>query len=232
MSSLGVFFSKLKWNSMLGGAAMQMPLEVTFNDVQKTPWVEEYIQERADQLDQMATNLISCRVVVERAQHRHHTGNPYRTRVEVRLSPHKDLVATKEGVVGDTQVQLRPIIRKAFEAMEKQVRKHTEKRNNDVKHHDEPRALVVRMFPDEGYGFIKSPVDGEEYYFHKNSVLHNDFERLTPGTEVRFEPEMGDEGLQASTVQVVNKPGERATPGEEEIEPPAGWEPTGDEQKL
>jgi len=67
-------------------------------------------------------------------------------------------------------------------------------------------ALVVRVFRDKGYGFIKT-VEGEEYYFHKNSVLHDDFERLKIGTEVRFAEELGREGPQASSVQIVNKRG-------------------------
>jgi len=45
--------------------------------------------------------------------------------------------------------------------------------------------------------------DQRQVYFHRNSVLHGDFERLAVGTEVRFSPEEGDDGLQASSVQVV-----------------------------
>lgn len=58
---------------------------------------------------------------------------------------------------------------------------------------EEPRGLIVRLFPDEGYGFLGTPY-GEERYFHRNSVLHDNFDRLAVGTEVRFEPEMGDAG--------------------------------------
>lgn len=89
----------------------------------------------------------------------------------------------------------------------------------------EPIALVVRLFPNEDYGFIKSPADNEEYYFHRNSVLHGDFDRLEIGTEVRFEPEMGEKGMQASTVQIVSKPGARASEkGSDAAKPPTGWE--------
>jgi cold shock CspA family protein len=42
-------------------------------------------------------------------------------------------------------------------------------------------------------------------YFHRNSVLHGDFDRLSVGTEVRFSPEDGENGPQASSVQVVGK---------------------------
>ncbi|MDX1634253.1 MAG: HPF/RaiA family ribosome-associated protein [Marinobacter sp.] len=204
---------------------MQIPLELKFDGVTHSQWIEDYVRERAAKLDRMCDNLMSCRVVVERAQHHHNTGNPYRARVEVTLPPKKDLVADKQGTVSDPHVQLRPVIRKAFEAMEKQIKKETARRNGAVKVHDEqPSALVVRMFPDQDYGFIKSPTDGTEYYFHRNAVLHDDFDRLTPGTEVRFEAEMGDDGPQASTVQIINKPGARPHTGAEESEPPEEWQ--------
>ncbi|MBS3803610.1 MAG: HPF/RaiA family ribosome-associated protein [Oleiphilaceae bacterium] len=204
---------------------MQIPLEVKFNDVDRSQWLDDYIEERVERLDRMCDNLISCRVTVGRAQHSHNTGNPYRVLVEVTFPPKKDLVVDKQGTVGDTQVQLRPVIRRAFEAMEKRIQKETDMRNGDVKHHEEPTAMVVRLFPEQDYGFIKSPSDNEEYFFHRNAVLHGDFDRLTPGTEVRFEPQMGYDGPQASSVQVVSKPGVAATDHPENgAEAPAGWE--------
>lgn len=205
---------------------MQTEPVVKFEGISSSPWIEDYIQDRVQRLDRMCDNLISCRVVIERAQHQHNTGNPYRARVEVTLPPKKDLVADKQGTVADPQVQLRPIIRKAFEAIEKQIQKETARQKGGAKqhHNDTPTAMVVRLFPDQDYGFIKSPTDNEEYYFHRNSVLHGDFDRLTPGTEVRFEAEMGEEGPQASTVQIVSKPGVSPTEDPEGVEPPAGWE--------
>ena len=48
---------------------------------------------------------------------------------------------------------------------------------------------------------------GRELYFHRNSVLNDDFDRLEIGTGVRFVPGAGDEGPKATTVQIVDKPG-------------------------
>lgn len=201
---------------------MQVPLELSYNDIPRSDWIDEYVEDRVNRLEQLCDDLIACRVVIEREQHQKHKGNPYRTRVELTLPPRKDLVGDKQGTVEDPHVQLRPIIRKAFEAVEKQLKKEMERRRGDVKHHEEPHALVVRIFPEQDYGFIKSPEDGEEYFFHRNAVLHDDFDRLTPGTAVRYVAEMGEQGPQASTVQIIDKPGARA--GEEEAaEPPAGW---------
>ena len=44
---------------------------------------------------------------------------------------------------------------------------------------------------------------------YRNSVVQNDFDRLEIGTGVRVIPRDGAEGPQASTVQIVDKPGAR-----------------------
>ena len=71
--------------------------------------------------------------------------------------------------------------------------------------------MIEKLFAEEGYGFIRALDDDRQFYFHRNSVLHDDFERLTIGTEVRFAAEQGEDGPQASSVQVVSKPGARLT---------------------
>lgn len=51
------------------------------------------------------------------------------------------------------------------------------------------------------------------------------FDRLEIGTGVRFFVEQGEQGPQASKVQIVNKLGSRVgKSGEEQIEPPLGWQ--------
>jgi len=81
---------------------------------------------------------------------------------------------------------------------------------------------VVRLFSEPGYGFLESADDGHEVYFHANSVLHGDFDRIAIGTQVRYVEELGEEGPQASTVAIIDKPGERARRSSP-IEPPPDW---------
>jgi cold shock CspA family protein len=69
-------------------------------------------------------------------------------------------------------------------------------------------AVVEKLFPQDGYGFLRT-VDGSEVYFHSHSVLHGDFERLEIGSGVRLVAEAGEKGLQASTVEIVDKRGSR-----------------------
>lgn len=194
---------------------MQIPLEIAYHNIEGSAWLDEYIQERAEHLDRVSGGLVSCRVVVERAQHQHHTGNPFRVRVEAKLPPKLDLIGDKEEVVENPQVQLRPIIRHAFDAVEKQVKKQRQMMRGDGKRnatsgHEavavvaENKAVVVRLFKEEGYGFLQVANDEDEYYFHRNALRQGDFEKVELGAQVKFEASMGEEGPQASSVKLVD----------------------------
>jgi cold shock CspA family protein len=47
--------------------------------------------------------------------------------------------------------------------------------------------------------------DGREIYFHRNSLVGAEFDKLEVGTEVRFVEDLGEEGPRATTVHVVGK---------------------------
>jgi cold shock CspA family protein/ribosome-associated translation inhibitor RaiA len=185
---------------------MQIAPEIIFHDVDRTEWVHNYILERVQRLDRFAGGITRCRVTLSAEQASHNKGNRYSVMVEVRLPPNHDIAAKKQKIIREWHTQLPALINLAFGAIEKQLKRTAQLRRADVKSRDgEPRGLIEKLSPD-GYGFIRT-FDNREVYFHRNSVLHGDFERLTIGTEVRFSEEEGEDGLQASSVQVVAKPG-------------------------
>jgi cold shock CspA family protein/ribosome-associated translation inhibitor RaiA len=205
---------------------MKVPLEITFRGVEKTEAIETLIREKAAGLEKVCSYIVSCRVAVEVPQEHQKSGRPYRIRISLNVPPGHEVVVRRESSAGMLHDELSSVIREAFEAARRQLRKTVEKQRGEVKTHpaEEAVAFVVRLFREEGYGFLKA-VDGRELYFHKNAVLHEDFDRLEIGTGVRFEEAMGEKGPQASTVQVVDKPGSRVdTSGEAPVEPPLGWE--------
>jgi cold shock CspA family protein len=110
-----------------------------------------------------------------------------------------------------------------LEGSSRNVTKTESQKRRNVKAHPEARGIVTKLFPEEGYGFLKRPDIEEEVYFHKNSVLHGDFDRLAIGRVVRYALEMGQEGPQASSVQIISKPGARADLGEEDEDVPLDW---------
>jgi cold shock CspA family protein/ribosome-associated translation inhibitor RaiA len=199
-------------------------VEISFRRVEKTEAVEKLIREKARKLDEISERLISCRVAVERPQQHQRAGNPYRVRIELGV-PGKELLTIRESGQGDMHDPLPKVIRDAFNAARRQLREFETKKSGRVKLHPAQQlmAMVVRLFPEEGYGFLKTP-DGREIYFHRNAVLHDDFDRLAIGTGVRFVEEMGEKGPQATTVQIVDKPGEIVSKTEKQgMKPPLGW---------
>jgi len=204
---------------------MQVPLEISYRDVQKTDAVEDLIYEEADKLERVCDYIMSCRVAVEQPHKHQRTGKHYRVRIDLTVPPNHELVVTRDSGDSEAVKPIHAVLRSTFNAARRKLEKLVDQQRGEVKSHpqQESDVVVYKLFRDSGYGFLKA-TDGREIYFHRNSVLNNDFDRLEIGTVVRFVEEEGEKGAQASTVQIVDKPGVRitATPA---LEPPLGWQP-------
>ena len=185
---------------------MQVAPEVIFKDIDRSRWVEAYVAERLGHLEKFALDITHCHVTVACEQGSHRKGNRYSVMVEVRVPKKHDLAVKKQKQIRDMQTQLPAIINEAFGAIETQLKRTVARRRREEKSHNgQPHGLVEKVFADEGYGFIRTVDDDRQFYFHRNSVLHDDFAELAVGTEVRFTPEEGEEGPQATSVQVVSR---------------------------
>lgn len=185
---------------------MEITPEIIFHGVERSDWVEAYVAERLSHLGRFARGITRCRVTLTREQGSQRTGNRYSALVEVRVPPQHDLAVKKQKEIVDMPMQMPALINLAFGAIERQLKKMAALRRGDEKTHDgQPHGVVEKLFGGEGYGFIRTLDDDRQFYFHRNSVLHDEFDRLAVGTEVRFNAELGDKGPQASSVQVVGK---------------------------
>lgn len=199
---------------------MKLPLQITFRDIDPSPAIRAAVRERANRLDAMCDRLISCRVAIEAPNRRtHHGPSQYTVRVDVK-APGIELVAIHQPST-ETQNDLYVIVDRAFDDMERQVDEWNAMSRWYVKRHDgPPRGRVAKIFWDRDFGFIESR-DGREIYFHKNSVLHNNWNHLEVGAEVRFAEEDGDKGPQASTVDVVGRPRRAPTMATDDVDRPS-----------
>jgi cold shock CspA family protein len=206
---------------------MEVPPEITYRGIEKTDEIEQHILARAFKLDEIHPNIISCRVAVEKDQEHQRSGSPFRVRVVVRIPPGKELVSRRGTSQGEIYDRLPAVVADAFDAVERQLVRAKDVLQGKVKSSpmEEATGHVVRLFREEGYGFIRS-VEGREIYFHRNAVLQDDFERMEIGTGVRFVAAQGEQGPQASTVGIVDKPGSRAARvGDPQVDVPEGWKP-------
>lgn len=181
---------------------MQLPLQITFRGFPESDAIKAYIETKAAKLDTFFDRIMGCRVVVDAPhQHRRH-GRTFRVHIDVTV-PGAEVVVGREPAEDLQHRDIYAAIDAAFDDAGRLLQDVARVRRGDVKERHRPqRGHVSKLFRDEGYGFLRTD-EGQEVYFHKNSVLQHGFERLEPGTLVRFVEELGDKGPQASTVAVV-----------------------------
>jgi len=183
---------------------MQIPLEIRFVNMESSPAVERAIQERAKKLESFSEHIVSCRVTLE-APHKHHRkGKIYHVVVDVRV-PGSEIVASRDPGQHHAHEDAHVAVRDAFKAARRQFQDYVRVKRGKVKHHEIPaHGKIIAIHPDTDHGRIETP-DGREIYFHRNSLLDADFDDLQPGAEVRFAEEQGDQGPQATSVQLIGK---------------------------
>lgn len=180
-------------------------LQIGFRNMDASPAVEAKIRERAHELEQFDDRIVSCRVVVEVPQRRHH-GDLYHVRIDLKV-PGKEIVVKRGPSEHHAHEEIYVAVRDCFDSVRRQLEDHVRRRRADVKAHEEPaHGRISSLIAEKEYGFIDS-VDGVEVYFHRNAVTGRGFNRLKVGDEVRFvlHPAEGEKGPQASSVMPVGK---------------------------
>lgn len=183
---------------------MKLPLELTFRNLDHSDALETAVREKAAKLDQFFPFIMSCRVTVEANHAHHHKGNLHHVRIILRV-PGQELVVSRDPKKHQAHEDVYVAVRDAFDAARRKLEDYARKLRNEVKVHEvPPHGRILEIVEPEEYGRILS-ADGREIYFHRNSVVNGDFQRLQVGDEVRFAEEMGEQGPQASSVQIVGK---------------------------
>ena len=183
---------------------MEVPLSITFRNVDRSEWIQDDVRGYVDKLDELFDGIISCKVVIE-APHKHHKhGNLFRVQVHLSV-PRRELTVNRDKGDHPEHADLHVAIRDAFLAMRRQVEEYARSLRGDMKTHETPpHGRVTKLNPEENCGFIETP-DGRTIYFHQNSLLDEAFDVLKLGTEVRFVEEDGDKGPQATSVRRVGR---------------------------
>ena len=181
---------------------MQLPLQVVFRNMEPSAAVETKIHERAEQLERIYSPIMSCRVAVEAHHKHHHQGNLYHVRVDLKV-PNSEIVASRDPGEHHAHEDVFVAVRDAFDAVRRRLEDYARHRRGDVKVHEAPpHGRIIDLYPE--HGRIET-ADGRIVYFHRNSVIDADFDKLAIGAEVRFVEEAGERGPQASTVYVIGK---------------------------
>jgi ribosomal subunit interface protein len=180
---------------------VQTPIQITFRGLGPSSAIEDYVRRRASKLETFHHRITGCKVTVEAPNLHHKQGRQYRVRIDL-VVPKAELVVGRTPDEGSSHEDVYAAIDDAFDDAGRVLQDHIERQRGYTKTHEHHRhGRVAKLFSEQGYGFIET-AEGDEVYFHKNSVLREGFGRMSVGTEVRFVDEAGEQGPQASSVTV------------------------------
>ncbi|MEX0752205.1 MAG: HPF/RaiA family ribosome-associated protein [Xanthobacteraceae bacterium] len=188
---------------------LQVPLEISFHNMEHSDWAEQEIRNRVSALESIYDRLLSCRVRVDRRATNSHDTIPPVVRIEMGIPGRKDLVVSHEPEHLQQKYQrpdLHKAINEAFRIAERRLLDLKEQRTGRTKepHHDAENQFlgqVAELNPERDFGFLLTK-EGGLLYFHRNSILNGNFDKLKPGTEVYYVEDVGDTGPTAIKVRV------------------------------
>ena len=69
---------------------MQIPLQISFRNMDPSPAIEAVVREKAAKLDRFFERIVSCDVTIEAPHRHHHKGKLYKVRIDIGM-PGKDV---------------------------------------------------------------------------------------------------------------------------------------------
>jgi ribosome-associated translation inhibitor RaiA/cold shock CspA family protein len=188
---------------------LQVPLEISFHNMESSAWAEEEIRNRAAGLESIYDRLVSCRVRVDQRATNSNDTIPPVVHIEMGIPGRKDLVVSHEPDHLQQKFQrpdLHNAINEAFRIAERQLRDYKDKLSDhtkDVRHEAGHQNLgqVAELSPERDFGFLLTN-QGGLLYFHRNSLLNGDFDALNLRDEVYYVEGMGDTGPIATKVRI------------------------------
>ena len=173
---------------------MSAQLRIDSRNVVVPESISKRINRRVTKLERVFHRMTSCKITIDGPQGLPRKGRQFGVRLDISV-PGKEIVTNRHQADN-----LAVAVRLTFDAAQRQLEEYSRIRRQDVKRHQEtPRGSIVRLFKEDGYGFI-SDEEGREIYFHRNSVLDPGFGDLQIGARVRFAEEQGNDGPQATSV--------------------------------
>jgi len=130
-------------------------------------------------------------------------------RIELSVPGHRDIVVAHEPDRLQRKFQapdLHNAINEAFRIAERRLGQFKDQLRDRTAagRHEAANGMlgqIVEITPAQDFGFLLT-ASGGLLYFHRNSVLAGDFDKLKVGDEVHYVEEMGDTGPTAKKVRV------------------------------
>lgn len=192
---------------------MQVPLEIAFRNCASSESAEAAIRDHVQRLERIYGRMTACRVRVDQRNQNNNETIPPVVHIEISVPGHKDIVVAHEPERLQRKYQtpeLRNAINEAFRTAERRLSKYKERladHGTAERGHEaanEFRGQVAEVTPEKDFGYVLTK-EGGLLYFHRNSIVSGDFDRLRRGDQVTYVEQAGDTGPIASKVRMLAK---------------------------
>ena len=183
---------------------LDVPFQVTYRGLDPSRSITYLLQKRVAWLAHFSRQLMSCRILVEAPPYLHQ-GNLFSVRIHLQLAG-AVVDVSRRSPLHSADKDVHVCIREAFDEARRELEDYERRRRRDIKSSErKSHGIIIQLVEDDGgYGFIRDE-QGREFFFHAHSVLGEKYSRLQVGTEVKFSEKQGNEGPQATSVDLVGK---------------------------
>jgi ribosomal subunit interface protein len=187
---------------------MQIPAEIAFHNIESSDGIEDVIRGHISRLERIYERMTSCRVRVDQRNQNSGGTIPPVVHIEIIVPGKGNIVVAHEAGHLQRKFQapdLRNAINEAFRIAEQRLAKYKDRITDRTigETHEAAQEFIgqiAELTPEKDFGFLMTK-EGGLLYFHRNSVLSGDFDRLKRGDDVTYVEEMGDTGPIASKVR-------------------------------
>ena len=139
-------------------------MQISFENSEPSEAVRAAIGHEVKRLEKYQHHITGCRVAVVAPSAKHRHGAVYRINIWVTIPPHGNFVVSHRPSDDQSHVHVEVAIKDAFAAARRQIEALAQRASGKVKLHEvEAHGQVLKIFAEEGYGFIATP-DGRETY--------------------------------------------------------------------
>lgn len=116
---------------------MQVPLRITFHQMDTSAAVEEAINNKVEKLEQISKNIIACRVSVEESSRHNQQGKLFHIVIDLEV-PDAHIVVSKDNDDKHEHEDVYIAIRDAFNSAKRQLKEYEGRRKLKIKRHSLP----------------------------------------------------------------------------------------------
>jgi ribosome-associated translation inhibitor RaiA len=99
---------------------MKLPLQISWKNIARSEAITNIVKDKAEKLDRLCPDIMSCRVTIAMPHKSHHKGNHFHITIDVSL-PGKEVAVSREGQDEIENADFYHVLRVAFDAAYRQV---------------------------------------------------------------------------------------------------------------